>query len=85
MATLGHQTTGLGAVRERVAFEDDDSIEPVCENAGGAEPRHAGTEHDCGPPDFSTFLSITSLAACHGCASETRCSKGRAGRTSQHP
>lgn len=67
MVALGHQPTGLGTVRQRVAFEDDDSIEPVCENAGGAQPRHAGAEHRRCSPDLAPFLPITARSARHDC------------------
>jgi hypothetical protein len=46
MAALRDELAGLGGVGERVAVEHLDVIEPIGQDAGGAQTGHAGADDD---------------------------------------
>ena len=43
---LGHAAARFGTLRHMVAFDDENLVEGIAQNARGDKPREAGADHD---------------------------------------
>jgi len=46
VAALGHLAAGLGPVRQFATVDDDHGFEAIGQDASGAQPGHAGSDHN---------------------------------------